>query len=112
MHKSFLSLFVIPIPVYSLACVLTLAGALSGCATDQPSGGKMTDEKITADVQARLDKIADLGPPHSITVQTRNHTVYLNGQVDTGLEKRMAESVAMKVPGVTTVVNGIDVSHN
>jgi osmotically-inducible protein OsmY len=112
MHKSFLSLFVIPIPVYSLACALVLIGALSGCATDQSSGGRMTDEKITAAVQARLDGLADLGPPHSITVQTRNHIVYLNGQVDTGLEKRMAESVTMKIPGVTSVENGIDVNHN
>jgi hypothetical protein len=98
-------------PLCALACVLALAGALSGCATNQSSSGKMTDEKITADVQARLDSIADLGPPHSITVQTRDHIVYLNGQVDTGLEKRMAESVTMKVTGVTTVVNGIVVTH-
>jgi len=72
----------------------------------------MTDEKITAAVQARLDGLADLGPPHSITVQTRNHIVYPNGQVDTGLEKRMAESVTMKIPGVTSSENGIDVNHN
>ncbi|HEY6851677.1 MAG TPA: BON domain-containing protein [Terracidiphilus sp.] len=99
-------------PLYAQACALVLIGALSGCATDQPSGGRMTDEKITAAVQARLDGLADLGPPHSITVQTRNHIVYLNGQVDTGLEKRMAESVTMKIPGVTSVENGIDVNHN
>jgi len=112
MHKSFPSLFVIPIPVYSLACVLALAGAVSGCATDQSSGGRMTDEKITATVQARLDGLADLGPPHSITVQTRNHIVYLNGAVDTGVEKRMAESIAMQITGVTQVANDIAVSHN
>jgi osmotically-inducible protein OsmY len=111
MHKSFLSLFVIPIPVYSLACALALAGAVSGCATES-SGERMTDEKITAELQSRLDKIADLGPPHSIVVQTRNHIVYLNGAVDTGLEKRMAESIAMQITGVTQVVNGIAVSHN
>jgi osmotically-inducible protein OsmY len=111
MHKSFLSLFVIPIPVYSLACVLALAGAVSGCATGS-SGEKMTDEKITAELQSRLDKIADLGPPHSIVVQTRNHVVYLNGAVDTGVEKRMAESIAMQITGVTQVANGIAVSHN
>jgi osmotically-inducible protein OsmY len=110
MHKSFLSLFVIPIPVYSLACVLALAGAVSGCATGS-SGERMTDEKITAELQSRLDKIADLGPPHSIVVQTRNHIVYLNGAVDTGVEKRMAESIAMQITGVTQVANGIAVSH-
>jgi osmotically-inducible protein OsmY len=111
MHKSFLSLFVVPIPVYSLACVLALAGAVSGCATES-SGEKMTDERITAELQSRLDKIADLGPPHSIVVQTREHVVYLNGEVDTGLEKRMAESIAMQITGVSQVVNGIAVQHN
>ena len=111
MHKSFLSLFPIPIPVYSLACVLALAGAVSGCATES-SGEKMTDERITAELQSRLDKIADLGPPHSIVVQTREHVVYLNGEVDTGLEKRMAESIAMQITGVSQVVNGIAVQHN
>jgi osmotically-inducible protein OsmY len=38
--------------------------------------------------------------------------VYLNGFVDVGLEKRNAESVAMQVPGVTNVVDGIAVLHN
>jgi osmotically-inducible protein OsmY len=98
-------------PLYALACAFALAGAVSGCATES-SGEKMTDEKITAAVQTRLDGLADLGPPHSITVQTRNHIVYLNGQVDTGVEKRMAASVAMKIPGVTSVENDIDVLHN
>jgi osmotically-inducible protein OsmY len=99
-------------PLYALACDLVLVGALSGCATDRSEGSKMTDEKITAAVQARLDGLADLGPPHSIAVQTRDHIVYLNGQVDTGLEKRMAESVATKILGVTSVENNIDVRHN
>jgi osmotically-inducible protein OsmY len=111
MHKSFLSLFVNPIRVYSLACVLGLAGAVSGCATES-SGERMTDEKVTAELQSRLDTIADLGHPHSIMVQTRNHVVYLNGAVDTGVEKRMAESIAMQITGVTKVENGIAVSHN
>jgi hypothetical protein len=68
------------------------------CTTDKQCGteGCSPDGKITADVQARLDKLTDLGPPHSIEVQTRDRIVYLNGTVDTGLEKRMAESVAMQ----------------
>src|SRR5467141_2578806 len=111
MHKSFLSLFVIPIPVYSLARVLALGGAVSGCATES-SGERMMDEKITAELQSRLDKIADLEPPHSIVVQTPNHIVYLNGAVDTGVEKRMAGSIAMQITGVTQVANGIAASHN
>jgi hypothetical protein len=99
-------------PLYALTCGLVLAGALSGCATERSSDVKVTDGKITAELQSRLDKIADLGPPHSIVVQTRNNIVYLNGPVDTGLEKRMAESIAMQITGVTQVANGIAVSHN
>jgi osmotically-inducible protein OsmY len=38
--------------------------------------------------------------------------VYLDGLVDVGSEKRIAESVAMQVPGVTSVVNDIAVSNN
>ena len=41
----------IPSPFCSLACFLALAGALSGCATES-SGESMTDDKITANVQA------------------------------------------------------------
>jgi osmotically-inducible protein OsmY len=60
----------------------------------------------------RLDKIADLGPPHSIVVRTRNHVVYLYGAVDTGVDKRMTESIDTQITGVTQVANGIAVSHN
>lgn len=63
------------------------------------------DTKITADVQARLNQIADVGS------QTLDHVVYLNGLVDAGSEKSTAESVAKQVPGVTRVVNNIAVSH-
>jgi osmotically-inducible protein OsmY len=38
--------------------------------------------------------------------------VYLNGAVDTDVEKRMAESIAMQITGVTQVANGIAASHN
>jgi len=72
----------------------------------------VADEKITAELQSRLDKIAALGPPHSVVVPTRNHVVYLNGVVDTGVEKKMAESTANQITGVTQVTNGIAVSHD
>ena len=42
---------------------------------------------------------------------TEEHVVYLNGQVDYGLERSTAESVANQVPGVTKVVNNLYVSH-
>jgi osmotically-inducible protein OsmY len=97
-------------PVYSLACVLALAGAVSGCATDQSGDSKMTDGRITADVQARINQNADVGAPDSVHVQTRDHVVYLSGFVSTGLMKQTAEDLARKATGVTRVVNEIGIT--
>jgi osmotically-inducible protein OsmY len=87
---------------------------LSGCADFKPCGSQSctADANITADVQARLNQMPDLGPPGSVRVQTRDRVVYLNGPVDGGLEKRTAESVAAQAPGVVQVVNSIAVSHD
>jgi osmotically-inducible protein OsmY len=43
-------------------------------------------------------------------VQTLDHVVYLNGLVDTDLERQLAESVAAGAKGVTRVVNSIGLS--
>jgi len=40
-----------------------------------------------------------------------DHVVYLNGQVNTYLERATAESVARAVPGVTRVVNSINFDY-
>jgi osmotically-inducible protein OsmY len=101
-------------PIYAIALASILTAALSGCADFRPSEtqNRTADANITADVEARLNQMPDLGPPGSIAVQTLNHVVYLNGVVEVGLEKRSAESVATQAPGVTNVVNSIAVSHN
>jgi osmotically-inducible protein OsmY len=98
-------------PLFALACALVLVGALSGCATDQSAAGKMTDEKITAAVQAMINQHPDVGPPDSVRVQTLDHVVYLSGQVSQGLMKQTAEDVARQTLGVTRVVNNVDVTH-
>ena len=97
---------------YPLAFVLVFMGA-PGCAEYRQCRleGCPPDTKITADVQARLNQITDVGSTDSIKVQTLDHVVYLNGLVDAGSEKSTAESVAKQVPGVTRVVNNIAVSH-
>jgi osmotically-inducible protein OsmY len=100
-------------PIYVIALASVLTAALGGCADFRAGRTQSTaDANITADVEAKLNQMSDLGPPGSIDVQTLNHVVYLNGYVDVGLEKRNAESVAMQVPGVTNVVDGIAVLHN
>jgi osmotically-inducible protein OsmY len=103
----------IPKPLYALAAIFTLAGALGGCATfgKCDAASCRDDAAITTNVQAQLNQYADLGAPNSIGVQTIDHVVYLNGLVDGGLEKRSAASEVEKVPGVTRVVNNISVVH-
>jgi len=55
--------------------------------------------------------MSDFGPPGALRVATVDHVVYLNGTVDAGLAKHLAESVAMQTPGVARVVNSIAVDH-
>ena len=100
--------------IYAIAWAAILTAALSGCADFRPSGSQnvTVDSNITADIEARLNQLPALGPPGSIAVQTRDHVVYLNGVVDVGLEKRIAEATAKQSPGVTNVVNNIAVSHS
>jgi osmotically-inducible protein OsmY len=100
------------IATFALAAIP--AAILAGCADFKPCGSQSctADANITADVQARLNQMPDLGPPGSVRVQTRDRVVYLNGPVDVGLEKRTAEAVALQTPGVVQVVNSIAVSHD
>jgi len=58
-----------------------------------------------------INQHTGLGAPNSIRVTALDHVVYLNGQVDYGLERSTAESVANQVPGVTKVVNNLYVLH-
>jgi osmotically-inducible protein OsmY len=96
--------------IYALAATLALPGAMSGCATDESAAGKMTDEKITATLQERINHHPDVGPPDSVRVQTLNHVVYLSGEVSQGLMKRTAEDLARQTPGVTRVVDDIAIT--
>lgn len=46
-----------------------------------------------------------------ITVQTNDGVVYLNGEVETDLERYMAENLAKQVPNVAMVVNDVAVQE-
>ena len=96
-------------PLYALISALCLAGTLSGCATYDKCGfaGCTGDAKITANVEAQLAKHPELEAPDQVHVQTLNHVVYLTGEVSSGLQSRVAESVAMRVKGVDHVENSI-----
>ena len=100
-------------PLYLVATMLILPGLLPGCTLEGKCGahGCPGDEKITASVRTTFDQHPDLGPPAAIRVQTLNHVVYLDGLVDSGLERDAAASLASQVLGVARVENNIAVQH-
>jgi osmotically-inducible protein OsmY len=101
-----------PTHLYTLALALVLTGTLPGCAAYKKCGfgGCPGDAEITAQVRALFDQHPALKPPNQLDVQTLDHVVYLNGVVDTDLERQMAESVAHEAKGVAKVVNSIGLS--
>jgi osmotically-inducible protein OsmY len=102
----------VPNYVYAWAFALVLTGALPGCAAYKKCGfgGCPGDAEITAQVRALFERHPTLKPPTLLEVQTLDHVVYLNGVVDTDLERQLAESIAHEAKGVTKVVNSIGLS--
>jgi osmotically-inducible protein OsmY len=100
-------------PIVAVAVAVVLAGALPACAVYRKCGfaGCAGDAKIAADVRALMNHYPALEGPNSIRVQSLDHVVYLYGQVDTEVERSMAESVARAIPGVTRVVDSINFSY-
>jgi len=96
----------------ALAFILVLTVALTGCAAYRKCGfgGCPGDAEITTEVRALFDQHPILEPPNLVEVQTLDHVVYLNGLVDTDLQRQMAESVAHEAKGVARVVNSIGLS--
>lgn len=99
--------------LYVVALAVILTGALPACAVYRKCGfgGCAGDARITAEVRALFTQHPALEPPNLIHVQTLDHVVYLTGQVDTELERSMAESVAREVAGVKRVMNSINLSY-
>lgn len=96
-----------------LAVAVVTAVTLPACAVYSTCGfaGCAGDAKITADVRALINHYPALEAPNTIRLQTMDHVVYLYGQVDTDLERSLAESSAHAVPGVTRVVDSISLSY-
>jgi osmotically-inducible protein OsmY len=99
--------------VHAWPVCIMLMGALSGCATIEKCGleGCAGDRKISAQVEALLNGHPEFGPPGSISVETLNGVVYLDGVVQGGLEKRDIEAIVRQASGVKKVVNGVSVEH-
>jgi osmotically-inducible protein OsmY len=99
--------------LHMLIVAAVLTGALSACAEYRKCGftGCAGDAKIAADVRTLIHQYPALEAPNSVRVQSMDHVVYLYGQVDTELERSMAESVARAVPEVRRVVDSISLSN-
>jgi osmotically-inducible protein OsmY len=94
----------------SIFLTLALTSALAGCATYRKCGfsGCPGDAAISAQVRVLFNQHAALEPPNLIGIETLDHVVYLTGLVDTDLERRIAQSVALQADGVARVVNSIE----
>ena|ERR1700732_5297895 len=96
--------------LYTLTLTILLAAGLSGCASFGKCDAQNCagDAKITADVRALITEHREFGPPAGIRVQTINGVVYLNGLVDSDLERLNLGALVMRVPNVKDVVNSVD----
>ena len=85
--------------------------ALSGCDAMRPAPqgvGHVDDGAITARITSEL--VADRNiDSAAIKVETTNGTVLLSGFARSPLEKQTAESIAIKIRGVSLVKNEIAV---
>ncbi len=66
------------------------------------------DARIRAEVRKQIDSRSSL-IMFNINVQTWRGVVYLEGVVDTELDRGRAEDIARAVPGVKDVYNGLEI---
>ena len=94
--------------------VMLVATGLSACAGNGSCGftGCPADKQTTADVRALFAQHAELGAPGEFHIQTINGVVYLNGMVDSDMEKINAETIALRVPTVKSVVNNLSLRNS
>ena len=87
--------------------VAALAGCSSTDSNDGRSAGRTKDDKsITEAVQKKLNTDT-MYKFESVSVNTFDGVVQLNGFVDNQDQARRAQELARGVPGVTQVVNGM-----
>ena len=98
---------------YASALMLVLTVVLPGCATYRNCGfrGCPGDAEMTSEVQTRLQQYPALEAPNLVHARTLNRVVYLYRQVDTDLERQLAESVAREAAGGARIVDSIAVSN-
>lgn len=95
-------------PTYLFA--LAFAALLSACAPSQTSrstGEFVDDASITTRVKTEIAQTEGLGKAVAINVDTYRGVVSLAGFLDNEQQIRAAVQAASKVPGVTKVVNNL-----
>ena len=100
-----------------LTTVVALAAALSAAACADFLGDNCASSQCSQDASLRSEVVKQINAHSSLRffnldIQTHNHAVYLEGLVDTGLDRDLAEQVAIAVPGVSKVYNGLVIGGN
>jgi osmotically-inducible protein OsmY len=95
--------------ISTLGLAIILAAAVSGCVGfGRCSPENCASDKTTlAELNQTLASHRELGAPAAIHTEVINGVAYLTGIVDTDLEVRRAESIALQFPGVRDVVNSL-----
>jgi osmotically-inducible protein OsmY len=93
-----------------VAIVACLSG--TGCADFEcQTTACVEDAKLRDQVSEQINAHSSLRF-FNLDIQTHNHAVYLEGLVDTEIDRSMAEQIAMAVPGVAKVYNGLTLMGN
>jgi osmotically-inducible protein OsmY len=100
-----------PLAAVGPACAVAIATTVVGCSFLPSRDGRTQDAAISAEVLARFQQYAVLQPPNQLRVQTLDRVVYLSGDVNTGLTRDLADSVARQVPGVVRVVDSVSTGY-
>ncbi|HET9389461.1 MAG TPA: BON domain-containing protein [Steroidobacteraceae bacterium] len=90
--------------------VAVLACGSVGCATTQTDAQRQADRDITDRVQAALNADKGLYAQH-ISVNANSGIVHLSGYVWTQPDLEEAQRIAGLVPGVTKVVNDMELER-
>jgi len=91
--------------VLAAAALLQLTGS-----TIASEGERVRDAQIDEQVRDAIFKRAEFAGDE-ISVQTHDGVVYLHGLVDTNVERAAVEALVKDTPGVTRVVNALELRN-
>jgi osmotically-inducible protein OsmY len=85
------------------------------CSTTPPAHGlalrNAYDANIESAIETQFRSCPLLSSGFLIEAQSIDRVVYLHGLVDTYREKLLAQSIASQIPGVSRVVNSIELQN-